>query len=221
MRLTGEDFDVLLSEGDRRAGPVLYRTECPSCTACEALRIPVERLVLTKSQRRVFRLNERDIRIEVGDPISSPERVTLYNRHRDERGLARSEGPINAAEYHLQYVESCVETREVRYLLDDQLIAVSILDIGERSASSVYHYFDPSFGRRSLGVYSVLKEVELCRSWGMDWYYLGLWVGECASLAYKSIYHPHQRRRDGVWREYSSAGEEHVVADGEAPQLVR
>ena len=213
VRLDGNDFDALLAEGDRRAGPVLYRTQCPSCSACEPLRIPVDRFTPTKSQRRVWKQNERDVQVEIGAPIASPDRVVLYNRHRDERGLARSETPINAAEYHLQYVESCVETREIRYLLDGQLVAVSILDVGEHSASSVYHYFDPSFSRRSLGVYSVMKEIELCRSWNMDWYYLGLWVGECTSLAYKSGYFPHQRRRDRVWREYASAELEPVVVD--------
>jgi arginine-tRNA-protein transferase len=219
VRLSGEDFDTLLSEGDRRAGPVLYRTQCPNCAACEALRIPVARFEPTKSHRRVWKLNERDVRVEVGPPLSSPERVALYNRHRDERGLARSEAPISVAEYHLQYVESCVETREIRYVLDGQLVAVSILDVGIRSASSVYHYFDPAFSRRSLGVYSVLKEMELCRSWNMDWYYLGLWVGECASLAYKSGYFPHQRLRGGVWREYAAVDQEPVIVDDDASAL--
>ena len=36
-----EDFDVSLSEGDRRVGRMLYRTDCPSCNACEPIRVPV------------------------------------------------------------------------------------------------------------------------------------------------------------------------------------
>jgi arginyl-tRNA--protein-N-Asp/Glu arginylyltransferase len=209
--LTPDNFDQLLSEGDRRAGPVLYRTQCPTCTACEALRIPVHRLIPSRSQRRVVKLNERDVCIDVGPPVATQERVDMYNRHRDERGLARSDNPINLAEYHLQYVESCVDTQEVAYSVGGRLVAVSILDVGAKAASSVYHYFDPAESRRSLGVYSVIKEVELCADWGLDWYYLGLWVERCASLAYKSVYHPHQRRRAGQWREYDASGAETAV----------
>jgi len=201
--LEPSDFDRLLEEGDRRAGPVVYRTECPSCTACEPLRVPVSRFVPTKSQRRALRRNE-DLRVVTRAPFTSDERLHLYNRHREERGLSHGEGPISASEYHLQYVESCVETREIAYYAGDRLIAVSILDVGERSASSVYHYFDPDEGKRSLGVFSVLKEISLCAEWGVDWYYLGLWVEQCSSLAYKSGYYPHQRRRGGAWHEYDA-----------------
>ena len=36
--LSGEELDACLSEGDRRVGRMLYRTQCPTCTACEPLR---------------------------------------------------------------------------------------------------------------------------------------------------------------------------------------
>ena len=94
-----------------------------------------------------------------------------------------------------------MDTVEVRYELDGLLIAVSILDLGRRSASSVYHYFDPDHGRRSLGVFSVLAELELCAGLGIEWYYLGLWVEDCKALCYKAAYRPHQRLSGGVWRE--------------------
>jgi leucyl-tRNA---protein transferase len=107
---TPEQFDELLEEGDRRAGPVLYRTECPACHACEPLRIPVHRLEPTKSQRRVLRRND-DLRLEMRSPVASPDRVALYNRHRDERGLATTDCSIDEEDYRMQYVRSCVKTR--------------------------------------------------------------------------------------------------------------
>lgn len=206
-RLARGQFDDLLAEGDRRAGVVVYRTACPTCHACEALRIPVARFKPSKSQRRSARKNAEDVRVEVVEPLATPDRVALYNKHRMMRDLATDGAPITNEEYRFQYVSSCVDTREIDYFVGDRLIGVSLLDVGATSASSVYHYFDPDEGRRSLGVFSVVHEIELCAEWGLDWYYLGLWVEASTALRYKSGYYPHQRLRDGVWTEYAGDGE--------------
>ncbi len=202
--ISGPTFDRLLAQGDRRAGVLLYRTQCPSCSACEPLRIPVRRFTPSRSQRRVQRRNQ-DVRVEVRPAVAAPDRVALYNRHRTERGLAVDDADITVEAYQTHYVDSCVATREVDYFDGDRLIGFSVLDLGATSASSVYHCFDPDVSRRSLGVFSVAKEIALCEEWGLDWYYLGLWVGECASLRYKSQYFPHERLRGGVWHEHAAA----------------
>lgn len=199
-------FDRLLADGERRAGPLLYRPQCPECSACEALRIPVRAYVPTKSQRKLLKRNA-DLRVEVGPAVATERRVELYNRHRNERGLARDED-ISLAGYRQHYVDSCADTREVRYWAGSKLVAVSVLDFGEDSCSSVYHYFDPDEGWRSLGVFSVVHEIALCAELGLEWYYLGLWVGDCASLAYKARYFPHERRSGGVWKAYTRDDEE-------------
>lgn len=202
--VTGEAFDARLEEGDRRAGPFLYRTACPRCTACEPLRIPVRDFRPTRSQRKVLARSERDLRVEVGPPRQSPLHLELFNRHKIERGLATTAS--SAADYKLQFLDSCTDTREVRYLVGDRLIAVSLLDVGARAASSVYHYFDPDESRRSPGVLSVLTEIALCDAWGLDWYYLGLYVAGCRSLRYKADYFPHERHIGGAWRRFDAPG---------------
>lgn len=196
------DFDALLAAGDRRAGTLLYRPTCPTCRACEPLRLPTTGLIPTDSQRRVAKRN-RDLVVEVGPAKADEERVRLYNRHKAERALDHGEGPITIDEYRAHYVESCVDTREVRYLAGDRLVGLSILDVGARAASSVYHCFDPDESRRSIGVFSVLREVELCRELGLEWYYLGLWVERCRSLTYKASFRPHERLVQGHWVRFS------------------
>ncbi len=195
-------FDRLLAEGDRRNGVTLYRTRCPRCTACEPIRIPVQEYVPTPNNRRILRRNA-DLRVEIGAPQVTPRHLELLNRHKIERGLSRTGEDLDIEQYRLWLVLSCVDTREVRYFDGDRLIAVSILDFGNRACSSVYHYFDPDESRRSLGVYSVLRELELVRGMGLGWYYLGLYVAECRHLAYKADYYPHQRRIDGTWQTFS------------------
>ena len=39
--LSGDELDAALASGDRRVGRMLYRTQCPSCIACEPLRVIV------------------------------------------------------------------------------------------------------------------------------------------------------------------------------------
>ena len=48
-------------------------------------------------------------------------------------------------------------------------------------------------------MYSILKQVELCRAWGLRYLYLGLYVADCRSMAYKAGYLPHERLLDGEW----------------------
>src|SRR5262249_36252718 len=84
-----------LAEGDRRQGVLLYRPSCPSCRACEAIRIDVEQLRMSKTQRRVFRRGEALLRTEIGRPSATAEKVALYNRHKVERKLLIGDGRID------------------------------------------------------------------------------------------------------------------------------
>lgn len=203
-RLSPEAFDRLLAAGYRRTGPLVYHPQCEGCAACECLRVPVDRFTPTRSQQRAWKRNEGVLRVEMSEPRLTTDHLTLYNRHKAERGLSRTGEALGAEAYRSWLVSTCTDTQEVRYLLDDRLVAVSILDFGRAAASSVYHYFDPDEGRRSIGVYSVLKEIELCARAGLSWYYLGYYVRDCRHLAYKATYWPHQRLEGGAWVDYDA-----------------
>lgn len=197
--LRPEAFDACLEAGDRRSGRMLYRTACPACTSCEPLRVPVREFQPSKSQRRVWRRNVDELRVETGPPLLDEQRLTLFNRHKLERELSRSGEGLSAESYQAWIVHSCVQSMEFRYFVGERLVAVSIVDRGARSLSSVYHYFNPDESRRSLGVFSALAEISWAREQGYDWYYLGFYVSDCAHLRYKADYRPHERRVGGVW----------------------
>ena len=201
-RPTPEEFDKMLADGDRRSGRMVYRPTCPACTACEALRVPVDRFQPTRSQRRVWRGNP-DVELRVGRPTLTSERLALYNRHKMERGLSRSGEPLSAESYRVWLMDTCTDTREFQFLVEGKVVAISIIDVGKDSASSVYHYFDPDVSKRSLGVYSIMREIEWCREQGIAWYYLGLYVEDCQHLSYKAAYWPNQRRINGDWIEFT------------------
>lgn len=205
--LSGAAFDTLLAEGERRNGRTVYRPTCEGCTACEAIRLPLQRVRFTDSQRRSKRRNEGVLEIEEGEPVVDEAHLHLYNRHRRERGLIEPDTTLDADGYRHWLVSSCVRTRELRYLLDGELAAVSILDLGEASVSSVYHYFNPDLSARGLGVYSVVHEIERYREQGYQWYYLGYFVEGSERVRYKATWWPHQRLIGGRWWEFPAPGQ--------------
>lgn len=202
-RLTLAEADVRFGNAERRVGTCLYRTACPTCRACEGLRIPVAEFTPSKSQRRVLNRWQGRARIEYGAVTSSDEKLLMFNRHKHERGLIADDDPIMTdAGYVGWLVHSCVPTMEMRYFLDDRLVGIGVVDLGRTSMSSVYFYFepDPSLSKFAPGVFSVLQEIELCRRTGRDHLYLGLYVPDCSHLNYKASYRPHERLFDGDWR---------------------
>ena len=125
-RPTPEEFDASLARGDRRIGRMLYRTACPECSACEPLRIPVADFKPSRSMRRAIKKN-LDLRVEIGPARFSEEKLALYNRHKQERGLARFERQMNQRGYEGWFLNSCATTLEFRYLHEDRLIGVGVV----------------------------------------------------------------------------------------------
>ncbi len=202
-RLTLAETDGRFANAERRVGTCLYRTACPTCSSCQGIRVRAADFVPSKSQRRVMRRWGDRYRIEVGRATFSTEKLDLFNRHKRERGLVSDDDlPMTPLGYVSWLVQTCFHTVEMRYYYDDKLVGVGVVDLGLRAASSVYFYFDPvdEVSKLSPGVFSVMKEVELCKRTGRDYLYLGLYVGDCRHLAYKADYCPHERLHDGDWR---------------------
>ncbi|MBX3024250.1 arginyltransferase [bacterium] len=203
-RLKPAELSARLAEGDRRQGLLLYRPTCSSCSACQAIRLDVQEFAPSATHRRVLRRGDDQLEMLIGRPSITEEKVALYNRHKLERGLTTSDGLIDAEGYEQFLAESCTDTIEIRYLLNGLLLGVAITDRAADALSAVYCFYDPSFSRLGLGTYSVLKQVALCRQWGLRYLYLGLYVAGNRAMAYKARYLPHQRLIDGAWRRFDA-----------------
>ena len=201
-RLTARELDDRLARGDRRSGLFLYRTDCPSCRACQSLRVLADQFVPSRTQRRVWKRGSREMRIDVGMPQVDQPRINLFNAHRRLRGLASHDGEIDAQGYATFLSESCCDTLEISYRLGDQLVAVALCDIGARSVSAVYCYFDPQYSQWSPGTFSILKQIDFCRRWSKRYLYLGYYISTSPHMSYKSKFQPHERLIDGQWRRF-------------------
>lgn len=200
--LSPADFDVRLQNGDRRSGPFLYRTQCPHCSACQPIRLDVAKYQPHRSQVRTIRRGNGLLRSVVQDPLVDEERVALFNKHRDLRGLSHDDREIDEDGYANFLVITCCDTREIAYYHGDDLVAVAIADFGENAISAVYTFYDPEFRGVGLGTYSILRQLELCRESQRQYLYLGYYIADCDAMRYKGTYRPHERRIDGVWQEF-------------------
>jgi len=202
-RLSGRQLDERLAKGERRQGRLVYRTRCPECRACEAIRLPVADYRLSRGERRVWRRGQGLIETEIGRVECDAERVALYNRHKRLRGLDLREDPISEAGYGAILADSCCDSFELRYRVEGKLIGVAIVDRSDDALSAVYCYYNPDFGWLSPGVYSILEQLECCRRWGLSYLYLGLTIESCRAMTYKLRYRPHQRLIDGCWTTFA------------------
>jgi arginyl-tRNA--protein-N-Asp/Glu arginylyltransferase len=202
--LTGAEFDLRLAAGDRRAGPLLYNQTCPACAACEPIRLDVGAFAPSRSQRRAQAAAEVAVTVRLGRIEVDDARLALYRAHERGRGLDRDGRlPIDIMGYESAFAMSCVEGFEVRYTVGDRLAAVAITDRGARALSAVYTYWDPAHAALSLGTFSILTQIDLCRRWGLDWLYLGLAIRDNHSMAYKLAFMPHERRIGGIWQRFT------------------
>ncbi len=202
-RLTPEELDGRLEAGDRRAGTLLYNQNCPSCSACEPLRVDVRAFAPSRSQRRAQAKGDAVITVQVG-PIEVDEaRLALYRTHQSGRHLDHGQPPLDALGYESFFAVSCADGFEVRYLVEGRLVAVAITDRGARALSAVYTYWDPAQAALSLGTYSILTQLAVARGLGLDWVYLGLAIRENHSMAYKLAFKPHERRIGGAWQRFT------------------
>ena len=189
VRLDGAQYESLMGRGFRRSGRIVYRPKCRSCDACRPIRIPVARFIRSRSMRRVW-LRNVDVRLEVSEPVATPEKFALFVRYLEYQHDDTMARTFEAFEGFLY--DSPLDTLEFRYLLGERLIGFSIADQCPGGLSSVYMCFDPDFADRSLGTLSVLREVEHCRRQALPYYYLGYHVTGSRTMEYKSRFRPNE-----------------------------
>jgi arginine-tRNA-protein transferase len=103
------------------------------------------------------------------------------------------EKSINPYDYYQTFVDGNQEfAHELLYLKDGRLLGVALIDILPQAISAVYCYYDPEERQRGLGVFSVLQHIEIARTRGIPWMYMGYWVEGNASMRYKASYQPHE-----------------------------
>lgn len=197
-RVSAQTYQILSQNGFRRSGKYLYRPHCGACQACMATRVPVAKFAPRRSQRRIARANA-DLSIAIEPAEYSQPHYELYARYVAGRHQEGEMFPPSVEQYQTFLLDSWSDTLFVCSYLDDQLVAVAVTDRQPDGLSAIYTYFEPTLPRRSLGVHSILQQIQLCRDWQLRYLYLGYWIRDSAKMAYKTDYRPIEILTDNRW----------------------
>lgn len=192
-------YGVLLAQGFRRSGAYFYRPRCHGCQACIPLRIPVNEFQPDRNQRRTWNHN-RDLSLTLRAAEYSDEHFDLYLRYQRWKHPAGGMDQSSSEDYSSFLLASSGETLMIELRLHHELLAVAIMDVAGDAASAVYTFYSPDVPRRSLGTYSVLREIEQARNHHLRWLYLGYWISTSPKMAYKSRFLPHEILTIGGWQ---------------------
>lgn len=185
--LLPEDLDLYLSKGWYRMGQTIFTTHFLSFDArfysAIWVRLPLEDYEFSKSLRKVMRRNSTHFRTCVAPGSLNKEKETLYQKY---RGVFPG---ILSASLRDSLLDggkrNIYNTYEITVYEGRKLVACSYFDLGVTSAASILGFYDPEYSAHSLGLYTMLAEINFCMQQGMSWFYPGYVVPGYHRFDYK------------------------------------
>jgi arginyl-tRNA--protein-N-Asp/Glu arginylyltransferase len=204
--MTPTEYEERLRNGWRHFGHLLFRPNCPACTACRSLRVDVARFRSNRSQRRNRTLNEATVRLTIGRPALTREKLDLYDRYHAYQSAAKGwpdHGLKDPADFRDSFATNPVPVEEWRYTLAGRLVGVGYVDRLPAALSAVYFFYDPVERHRGLGTWNVLSIIHRAAEGGLPHVYLGYHVAGAASLEYKANFAPNEALGPGgAWQSF-------------------
>lgn len=198
--------DELALHGFRRSQNILYRPACIGCDACVSTRVVVDEFTPTRTQRKVRNRNA-DLTRNADGPWATDEQYELFNDYLKSRHAEGGMADMDVFDYAAMVEDTPVRTRIVEYRRPPEpgskdqpdLIAACITDVLADGLSLVYSFYDPTESRRSLGQYLILDHIEIAKSAGLKYVYLGYWVDGSPKMDYKIKFQPAELLSERGW----------------------
>lgn len=185
-----EIMDRLWETGWRHFGDTFFRynvsADDQGLKTITPLRLDLAAFQPSKSQRRVLRRNA-DLRHEFRPARLTDEARALFHRHKARFTSNVPEELDNFLSPDPASIPcTCLECRVYE---GNTLLALSFLDVGQQATSAVYGMFEPAHAWRSLGILTMLLEMEHSRALGCRYYYPGYATHEPSAYDYKKQFH--------------------------------
>ena len=187
-KIAPAELDQYLARGWFRMGQLIFTTRFifffAKLYSVIWLRLPLEEYVPKKRLRKLSRRNHARFRVAYGPMRIDREKEMLYIRYRIDRERLSADSLYSSL---LDFNgKSIYNTWETRVYDGDKLIAFSFFDLGKDSAESITGVYDPDYQQFSLGIFTMLLEVEFLQARGMRYYYPGYIVPGYHPFAYKT-----------------------------------
>jgi arginine-tRNA-protein transferase len=196
--ITAKHYDLLIGAGFRRSGNQVYRPNCPQCQACQPIRLPVSLFKLSKSQKRVLKLND-DLTIKLNS-VDQTNYYPIYESYINQRHADGSMYPASYEQYRSFIVNPWDRALFIEIWLEEALIGVAVCDKVAEGLSALYTFFLPEYAQRSLGTYAILQQVLISQQLNLDYLYLGYQIDACQKMNYKQNFLPHERFLNDKWQ---------------------
>lgn len=187
LSLSGQQLDQLLALGWYRMHQEVFTTshiQLGDIYKVHWLRYAMEELQPHTSHKRIYQ-RARNFQYQVKDFVLHEEHKALHHRYRssiDFDGAPSIQDCLFGGE---DMTHSIFHTKTISLYDGSQLIAAGYFDVGEKSAASILHFFDPAYARYSLGKYLILLTIAYLKEHNFHFYYPGYIVEGNPKMDYK------------------------------------
>ncbi len=182
-----EELDAYLAKGWYRMGQAIFTTHflCFGEEFYSAIwiRLNLEEYTFRKSLRKISRKAKKQFTTHFQKARIDAKREALYQKYRYHfKGVLApnlTDSLLDGESHNI------FNTYELSVYDGDKLIALSYFDLGKESAASIIGIYDPDYNSFSLGIFSMLMEIEYCQANGLKYYYPGYVVPGYKRFDYK------------------------------------
>lgn len=216
QKLSPKRYDHYLASGWFRGSVMLYKMDLlcleNNLYSVINIRLNLEKHLLKKSLSKIKRRGKAKFRIEIGNVQLNDQKDELYALQK-----YKFQGFIHESLQDFLYSgfrNTVFDTKEICVYDGDCLIACSYFDLGEKSMASLLGLHHPDYANFSLGIFTMLMEIEFAKEHGFKWYYPGYILNEDQGFKYKlrlgnyEYYNTNKR-----WSNYTQFDPQDTVSD--------
>ncbi|WP_227431022.1 arginyltransferase [Psychrobacter sp. I-STPA6b] len=209
-------YSHLVEQGYRRSGDIIYRPECMHCRQCIPTRIPLQHFKMSRRFRKVLKRNPDVITNTIPSSHATSEHFSLYGTYITERHADGDMYPPSLHTFEKFLCHSITDTFFIEFRESSgQLIAVAVTDRLNNGLSSVYTFFETqmTYQQRSLGIYSILQQIELAKALQLQYLYLGYWIPSVKKMRYKADFYPIELFINQQWQYFEQTPDSDTILE--------
>jgi arginyl-tRNA--protein-N-Asp/Glu arginylyltransferase len=149
------------------------------------IRVLLENYTIAKSLQKMYRRNMAKFRCEIHEVRIDASKEVLYQNHKSRFKGAIMPTLENTLFGYEGRMYSPFHTHELCVYDENKLVAVSYFDVSHNSIASILGLFDTTYHKYSLGMFTMLLEIDLAQRLHKKYYYPGYILHKDSAFDYK------------------------------------